>query len=386
MINTIMMPRDMRVGGGAIDQIGDLAQQLGSARPLVVTDAFLVRTGLAERVLTALRETGLRPKLFADTVPDPTSESLLAGLEALKDGDCDAVIRLGGGSPMDTAKALALLAIRGGEMIDYKAPLTNTGPALPIIAVPTTAGSGSEATQFTIITDSETGEKMLCSGPAFLPVAAVIDYELTLSAPPRLTADTGIDALTHAVEAYVSKKANPFSDALCLTAISTIGAHLRSTYADGQCTTGRAAMMLAATQAGIAFSNSSVALIHGMSRPLGSHVGIAHGMSNAMLFPAVTEFSVPHATARYADCARAFGAAETDTADGEAATAFVAAIRDLCRDLRVPTPQVYGVDEVRFREMVPLMAEQALASGSPLNNPRVPSADEIADLFHRIYS
>jgi alcohol dehydrogenase class IV len=386
VIHKIMMPRDMRVGGGAISQIGDIAQNLGSTRPLVVTDAFLVKTGLAERVLTTLRETGLQPRLFADTVADPTSDSLDAGLEAIKDGDCDAVIGLGGGSPMDTAKALALLAVQGGEMVSYKAPMTNTGPALPIIAVPTTAGSGSEATQFTIITDSRTDEKMLCSGPAFLPVAAVIDYELTLSAPARLTADTGIDALTHAVEAYVSKKANSFSDALCLTAISTIGTNIRRTFADGQDTTGREAMMLAATQAGIAFSNSSVALIHGMSRPLGSHFHIAHGLSNAMLFPTVTEFSVPRATARYADCARAFGAADAETSDAEAAAAFVAAIRELCGDLQVPTPQAYGVDEQRFRELVPVMAEQALASGSPLNNPRVPTADEIAELFHQIYS
>lgn len=174
-----------------------------------------------------MESAGLTPTVFSETVPDPTTDSLDAGLAALKAGECDVVVGLGGGSPMDTAKALALLAVQGGDMSRYKAPARNDGPALPIIAVPTTAGSGSEATQFTVITDTRSDEKMLCAGPAFLPVAAVIDYELTLSMPARLTADTGVDALTHAVEAYVSKKANPFSDALCLSAITTIGKCLR---------------------------------------------------------------------------------------------------------------------------------------------------------------
>lgn len=184
--------------------------------------------------MTTLEHAGLQPRLFAGTVPDPTTDSLGAGLTLLREHGADSVIGFGGGSPLDTAKALGLLGVQGGRMRDYKAPRTNLGPALPVIAVPTTAGSGSEATQFTIITDSATDEKMLCSGPAFLPIAAVVDYELTLSMPPRLTADTGVDALTHVVEAYVSRKANPFSDGLALNAIRTIGRHLRRVYADGE--------------------------------------------------------------------------------------------------------------------------------------------------------
>jgi len=270
-------------------------------------------------------------------------------------------------------------------MARYKAPMRNTGPALPIIAVPTTAGSGSEATQFTVITDTRSDEKMLCAGPAFLPVAAVIDHELTLSMPARLTADTGVDALTHAVEAYVSKKANPFSDALCLTAISTISKYLRRAYNDGQDTQARAGMMLAATQAGIAFSNSSVALVHGMSRPLGGHFHIAHGLSNAMLFPAVTEYSAKYAAMRYAHCARAFGVAGPQTSDGRATAALVDGLKSLCEVVAVPTPAAYGIDQTEWQQRIPVMAEQALASGSPINNPRVPSVEEIADLYMTIY-
>ncbi|MGU3583714.1 iron-containing alcohol dehydrogenase [Rhodococcus sp. C26F] len=376
----------MRVGGGAVDEIGEVVAGLGLARPLVVTDKFLVGTGAVDRMVAQLEAAGLHPAVFAETVPDPTTASLEAGVAAVAEHDADCVIGFGGGSPMDTAKALGLLARQGGHMRDYKAPRDNIGPALPVIAVPTTAGSGSEATQFTVISDSETDEKMLCPGLAFLPVAAIVDYRLTLTMPPRLTADTGVDALTHAIEAYVSRKANPFSDSLALVAIGTIGQVLQRVYADGQDAEARERMMLAATQAGIAFSNSSVALVHGMSRPIGAHFHVAHGLSNAMLFPAVTEFSVDAAESRYADCARALGAASADASDATAAADLVVALKELCRDVEVPTPKSYGIDKQTWDERVPLMAEQALASGSPNNNPRIPTAEEIRELYGRIYA
>ncbi|UNN04827.1 iron-containing alcohol dehydrogenase [Rhodococcus opacus] len=385
MASPIALPRIMRIGGGAVAEIGEVVSSLGLTRPLVVTDSFLVGTGAAEQMIKTLESTGLSPRLFADTVPDPTTDSLDAGLAAIAEHDCDSVIGFGGGSPMDTAKALGILGRQGGQMRDYKAPRNNTGPALPVIAVPTTAGSGSEATQFTVITDSVSDEKMLCPGLAFLPIAAVIDYELTVSMPPRLTADTGVDALTHAIEAYVSKKANPFADSLALTAIGTIGRVLRRAYTDGSDAEAREQMMLAATQAGIAFSNSSVALVHGMSRPIGAHFHVAHGLSNAMLFPAVTAFSVRAAESRYADCARALGVATTGDDNTTAANNLVDALRELCRDVAVPTPKAYGIDKARWDELIPLMAEQALGSGSPTNNPLVPTDAEIRDLYAQIY-
>lgn len=319
-------------------------------------------------------------------MPDPTTASLDAGVRAVHEHDADCLVGFGGGSPMDTAKALGILAVQGGHMRDYKAPRRSAGPALPVVAVPTTAGSGSEATQFTVISDSHTDEKMLCPGLAFLPIAAIVDYRLTLTMPPRLTADTGVDALTHAIEAYVSRKANPFSDSLALVAVDTIGRSLRRVYTDGRDEPAREAMMLVATQAGIAFSNSSVALVHGMSRPIGAHFHVAHGLSNAMLFPAVTAFSVRSAEARYADCARALGVASADTADSTAADDLVTALTDLCRDVEVPTPKTYGIDRATWEEKIPVMAEQALASGSPDNNPKVPSADEIREIYGRIYA
>ncbi|WP_269082807.1 iron-containing alcohol dehydrogenase [Allosalinactinospora lopnorensis] len=298
----------------------------------------------------------------------------------LDDGDADCVVGIGGGSSMDTAKAVALLGTGDTEMRAYKAPVTTDVPALPVVAVPTTAGSGSECTRFTIITDSETDEKMLCGGLAFLPQTALVDYELTVGMPPRLTADTGVDALVHAIEAYVSVKANPFTDTLALAAMRTISANLRTAYADSSARAAREAMTLGATQAGLAFSNSSVALVHGMSRPIGAHFGVAHGLSNAMLMPAVTGFSIPDAPVRYADCARAMGIADSSETHDSATARLVDELHRLNRDLAVPSPREYGIDEQRWHELVPLMAAQARDSGSPANNPRVPATAEIEDL------
>jgi alcohol dehydrogenase len=382
----ISLPRIAKIGAGAVEEIGDLIVQLGYTRPALVTDTFMTTTGVSQQVLDRLSAAGLSPAMFDGVVPDPTTDSLDDGVKVITGHGADVVIGLGGGSPMDSAKAMAVLAPNAGRMRDYKAPRNYTGPALPIVAIPTTAGSGSEATQFAVITDSESNEKMLCPGLSFLPVAVVVDFELTISMPPRLTADTGVDALTHAIEAYVSRKANPFSDGLALTAIRTIGAHIRTAYADGSDPVAREAMMLASMQAGMAFSNASVALVHGMSRPIGAHFHVAHGLSNAMLLPAITAFSLSGAEQRYADCARALGVAPESADDGLAAQTLVESLRELCSELAVPTPSSYGIDRARWDELIPLMATQALESGSPANNPVVPSAADIESLYATVYA
>lgn len=386
MVSAITFPRIVRLGAGALETLPAVLGELGLTRPLLVTDAFLAGNGAVARLRAITASAGVELAVFADTVPDPTTDSLAPGLQAARAHAADCVIGFGGGSPMDTAKALALLVAQGGEMRSYKAPRVNAGPALPIIAIPTTAGSGSEATQFTVITDSATDEKMLCPGLAFLPVASIIDYELTISMPPRLTADTGIDALTHAIEAYVSRKANPISDGLALSAIRTIGGYLDRAYRDGNDRQAREAMMHAATQAGMAFSNASVCLVHGMSRPIGAHFHVAHGLSNAMLLPEITAFSLAGAPRRYAECARALGVAAARHSDDAAAEALLDAIRTMCHAMDVPTPRDYGIDENRWHQLIPLMAEQALASGSPANNPVVPSHAEIEQLYRNVYA
>lgn len=385
MVANISFPRFVKLGPGAVEELGSVLMDLNVDRPLLVTDAFMVGNGSADRLMKIIEAAGKSAGLFAETVPDPTTDSLTAGIEAVTAHAADAVIGFGGGSPMDTAKALAVLSKQGGVMRDYRAPRVYAGPALPIIAIPTTAGSGSEATQFTIITDVSTDEKMLCPGLSFLPVASIIDSELTMSMPPRLTADTGVDALTHAIEAYVSKKANPISDGLALSAMRTIGAYLLRAYRDGEDREARENMMHASTQAGMAFSNASVCLVHGMSRPIGAHFHIAHGLSNAMLLPAVTRFSISGARGRYADCARQLGAAERHDSDDAASDKLLEFIDTLCADVEVPAPSIHGVDRTRWDELIPLMAEQALASGSPSNNPVVPTAEQIADLYREVF-
>jgi alcohol dehydrogenase class IV len=309
-----------------------------------------------------------------------------AGVAVLQAGSFDCLIALGGGSPIDTAKAMAVLAANGGQMRDYKVPGEIPKLGLPLIAIPTTAGTGSEVTRFTVITDSERDEKMLIMGLACCPAAAIVDYQLTLSMPWRLTADTGLDSLTHAIEAYVSRKASPFTDGLARAAMALIAKHIRSACREPGDAGAREAMMLGATQAGMAFSNASVCLVHGMSRPLGAFFHVPHGLSNAMLLPEITAFSAPAALARYGDCARAMGIAGESEGNQAAVARLLDELRQLNCDLEVPTPKAYGIDERRYGELLPVMASQALASGSPGNNPRVPSADEIIDLYKRVYA
>ncbi len=385
MTSSIVQPRQMIIGAGAIKQLVPVLQKLGLKRPFIVTDSFMVQSGNVARLTQPLDEAGMSYQVFSDTVPDPTASSIDNGVQALKQHDPDCVVALGGGSPLDSAKAIAFLARYGGQMSDYKVPVVNDLPGLPMVAIPTTAGTGSEATRFTIITDEATDEKMLCVGVAFCPEVALVDYELTLSKPRRLTADTGIDSLTHAIEAYVSKKQNPFSDGLAQLAMAALARNLRTVCNEPDNRPAREAVMLAATQAGLAFSNSSVCLVHGMSRPIGAFFHVPHGLSNAMLLPAVTEFSIDAAPERYADCARFMGVATSDDSNDTANQKLLAELRQLNKDLDVPTPKEYGIDKDKYFSLLTTMAEQALASGSPSNNPKVPTIEEMVDLYTQIW-
>ena len=380
-----LVPSILILGGGSFSRITEVLTRLRCKRPLIITDAFLASTGLAIRLRDAVVLAGMECSIFADTVPDPTTEVVDAGVRAFVEGRHDSLIGLGGGSPIDTAKAIGLLVSNGGRVRDYKvpSPIPNAGP--PHIAVPTTAGTGSEVTRFTVITDSSSEEKMLIAGSSLMPSAAVVDYELTLSMPARLTADTGTDSLTHAIEAYVSRKANAFSDMFALRAMNILWNNLPVAFNEPGDRKAREAMSLGATLAGIAFSNSSVALVHGMSRPLGAFFHIPHGLSNGMLLPAVTSFSAPAAPARYAECARVMGICDSGTRDEDAAATLVRSIYRRNEDLKVPSLRSYGIEESRFLVLISTMAAQALASGSPQNNPRVPTADEIEQLYRDIW-
>ena len=386
MSHRIVLPRLMEIGAGASQQLAAVLGGLGCSRPLIVTDRMMVELGYAARLAEQLEQAGIASRCFADTEPEPTAASIRAGVQMVREGDFDSIVALGGGSPIDSAKAIGILGKFGGEMRDYRFPRDVSDAGLPLIAIPTTAGTGSEVTRFTIITDETSDEKMLCAGLGFMPVAALIDYELTLSLPPRVTADTGIDALTHAIEAYVSRKASLYSDAQALEAMRLLAPNLRAAFHEPRNLAAREAMMLGATLAGIAFSNASVALVHGMSRPIGAFFHVPHGLSNAMLLPAVTAFSIPAAPERYADCACAMGVASEGDSVEAANDKLLSELRALNKELQVPSPAQFGIARERFFELRETMARQALASGSPGNNPRVPSEAEIIDLYETVWN
>ncbi len=381
----IVAPRFMLVGGGTAGRIGEVLAKFGLSRPLVVTDPVMVSTGLVRRVIDPLEKAGITVGVFSDTIPEPTDTVVVAGVKHLRAGSYDCLIGFGGGSPIDTAKAMAILAMGDAPMSAYKVPFAADQGALPVIAVPTTAGTGSEATRFTVITDAVRDEKMLIAGLGALPLAGIVDYELTFSVPKRTTADTGIDAYSHALEAWVSKRATPFSDALAVSAMELIAPNLLAAYHEPQNAKAREAMMLGAMQAGIAFSNASVALVHGMSRPIGAHFHVPHGLSNAMLLPAVTRFSVPAAVARYAEAARRSGFATASDSDERAADKLADGLAAWNAALSVPTPRGFGIEPAVWQAKKELMAEQALASGSPANNPRVPDKGEIMALYDVVW-
>jgi len=373
------------VGGGKVNAVGSILGELGLKRPIVVSDPFMLQSGVVGKVSKSLADHGVAHETWAESIPDPTTESVAKCMSEIEKGSHDCIIAVGGGSSMDTAKAAGVLSVHKGQMRDYKAPFQMDAPSLPIIAIPTTSGSGSECTRFTIVSDSETEEKMLCMGTAYLPTVAIIDYELTLTKPWSLSAETGLDALCHAMESYVSVKSNSFSDALALASLEKIGRALRTVCKEPSNHDARAQMSLASTEAGLSFSNSSVTLIHGMSRPLGCVFHVSHGLSNAMLLPKVTEFSINGNFSRYANVARQLGLAKAGATDEHVAKAFPGKLAELTAELKIPTLKEYGIDASDFRKAVPKMASDALASGSPNNNPIVPDQSQIQDLYEKIY-
>ncbi len=382
-IGRVQSPKVIRIGGGVAKEVAEVLEQLGLSRPLIVTDTNLVELGHVSTVTDVLDGSNIAWAIFDGVVEDPTDTCVDAGLTAFRGGDFDCIIGLGGGSPMDTAKAISFMSVNAGHVRDYKAPrqIDKCGP--PVILIPTTGGTGSELTRWCVITDTEKTEKYNLSGLACVATVALIDWTFTTTKPWRITADTAVDSLTHAMEAYVSRKAFAYTDAFALAAMPAIASHVRNACAEPENGEARNALMLAAAQAGMAFSNASVALVHGMSRPIGAHFHVAHGLSNAMLLPEITDFSVSSATSRYADCARVMHFASDTDSDDIACGRLVENLRLLNADLKVPSPSTLG--HSASKETFTLMAQQALASGSPQNNPKVPSEAEIVALYEKIW-
>lgn len=303
-------------------------------------------------------------------------------LAIFKEQSCDLIVALGGGSCIDAAKAVALLATNETELIEYvggKKEIEND--LVPVIAIPTTAGTGSEVTDALVVTHTTKDIKMMIKQPKITPKVAIVDPILTQSAPKMLTVATGIDALCHALEAYISRKSHPLTDTLALSSIKLIVENIQRVYVDGKDLEARSQMALASMQAGIAFSNSSVCLVHGMSRPIGALFHVPHGISNAMLLSAVLDFSLESCTEKLAQIGRAILENVDTDSDDVVAEKTVLYIKQLCVELGIPNLKAWGINDEQFENSLEKMATDALASGSPGNNPRIPTKEEIIDLY-----
>jgi len=375
------VPATIHVGVGCHEKVAAEATRIGGGGVLVVTDANVRATPLAGKVIEQLSAAGILRGVFSDIPGEPTTTEVEKGLAALQAAKADTVVAIGGGSVIDTAKSVAVMATNDGSIVDYKGAGKIKKPKLPLVVVNTTAGTGSEVTRFAIITDPATSVKMLIADPHLIPDVAIDDPLLTVTCPRLVTASTGLDALTHAIESYISVRATALSDVLALSAIRKIGQSLRAAFTNGEDLAARTLMHLASLEAGMSFSNASVALVHGMARPIGAYFHKAHGISNAVLLPQVMEWSMPGAPGRFAEIARALGVDTTRLSEAQAAERGVAEVQALCRDLQIPGLAGLGIDPAKLMALAATMAKDALDSGSPANNPRVPSLEEIVDLY-----
>ena len=378
---TFRIPRVVITGSGASEQAGEESRKLGVKKALIVTDPNLVKLGIVDGVKQSLQRSEVSFAIFDGVLTEPTVEFVQEGLKAYQENRCDFLLAVGGGSPMDTAKAIAVMVTNTGSIEDYPGLGKIPQKGRPIIAIPTTAGTGSEVTPFTIITDTRRNVKMLIGSPFIIPEVAIVDPSLTLTLPQDITAATGIDALTHAIEAYVSVKAQPMSDIFSLSAIELISGNLRQAWSNGNDIEAREKTMLGALQAGIAFGNSSVALVHGMARPVGAYFHVRHGASNAALLGVVMDFSLTGNPTRYARIAQAMGEDISALSALEAAQLGAKAVKKLIKDIKVPSLRELGVDKEKLDKLAPKMAEDAIASGSPANNPRPVTKEEIIELY-----
>ena len=383
MAREFIMPGHIISGPGALEQAGTWFASFGK-KAFIVTDQMMIQLGNCQKLEEVLKAHGVDYYIFSEITGEPTDLMVKKGLAAYKEQSCDFLIALGGGSAIDAMKAVASLAESGGEISDYMGKEIQVKTP-PMAAIPTTAGTGSEATQFTIITDTEKDIKMLLKGRVLMPDMAVIDARFTMTAPPKITAATGLDALCHGIEAYTSRKAQPMSDTFALSAVKRIFRYLPKAYRDGKDQEAREQMALAALEAGIAFNNSSVTVIHGMSRPIGALFRVAHGLSNAMLMKECLTFALSGAKERFGDLGRAVGVASENDTDAEAGRKFLAGVEALVKELDIPDLEGAGIQREKFFELIDKMAHDAMESGSPQNTMRDITEEEVKEIYKKLW-
>ncbi|SMC76242.1 iron-containing alcohol dehydrogenase [Sporomusa malonica] len=373
------MPPVTIMGVGCLEDIADYIKPMGFKKALIVSDKVLVQIQLTKKLTDLLDKMEVGYVIFDGAQPNPTVGNVNAGLKLLKDNDCDFVISFGGGSPHDCAKGIALVAANGGKIEDYEGVNKSAKPQMPLIAVNTTSGTASQMTRFCIITDESRHIKMAIVDWHTTAVIAVDDAELMVAMPPSLTAATGMDALTHAIEAYVSIIATPVTDCAAIKAIELIAGYLRRAVANGNDMEAREMMTYAEYLAGVAFNNASLGYVHAMAHQLGGFYDLPHGVCNAILLPAVEDYNAKVVPERFVEVAKAMGKDVAGMPAAEAAAVALAAIRELSADIGIPA----GLKDLKgFSESdIPTLAANALKDACGLTNPKQATQEEIEAIY-----
>lgn len=378
-----VIPNHTVVGTNVLGEAAPLLKKMGN-KAFIVTGRHVAVSDMMKQLTALLDENGIDCIIFDGITGEPTDTMIENGVEMLKSSGCDFIIGIGGGSPLDSAKAIAAMAVNEGSIADYNGKEI-TGEILPLAAIPTTAGTGSEATKFTVITDSEKGIKMLLKGDVLVPELAIVDSSFTVGAPKTVTSATGLDALTHAVEAYTSRKAFSMTDTLAVSAVKRIMKYLPIAYREPDNSLAREQMSIAALEAGICINNSSVTIVHGMSRPIGALFHVPHGMSNAMLLKECLSFAVSGAYEKFANLGRETGVASDSDSDETAAEKFIDSLQNICDVCEIPTLEQYGIDRDEYYSKISKMATDAVASGSPANTVKEVTVDDCIEIYKKLY-
>lgn len=373
------IPTVTLMGIGSHKELGAQIKSLGGKKPFICTDKGITQAGITSQIVELIKkDTGIDPVIFDDTHPNPTDKNVHDGLKVFLDKKCDMIITLGGGSSHDAGKGIGITAANGGNIRDYEGVNKSTKAMPPFIAINTTAGTASEMTRFCIITDTGRKVKMAIVDWRVTPNLAINDPLLMVGMPPSLTAATGMDALTHAIEAYVSTIATPVTDACALQAIRLISKWLRGAVAYGKDMEARDKMAYAEYLAGMAFNNASLGHVHAMAHQLGGFYDLPHGVCNAILLPHVERFNMIAKMSRFADIARAMGEPVDGLSERQAAERALEAIKTLSLDVGIPSGlKELGVNEKDLR----VMAENAQKDACGLTNPRCPKIEDVIEIY-----
>lgn len=377
---TFELPTRISFGAGAVSALPEEIHALDASSVLLVSDPGLVAAGVVDRVVTLLRESGFEPAVFTDVEPEPDAKGVMAAAELARVSGADVIVGVGGGSALDTAKSAALMARNPGHIRDFVGLNVPSEPGIPVIALPTTAGTGSECAIWAVISEKERHGKYGVGGRNMTATVALCDPVLTVTLPTRQTVGTGADALAHALESYVNKATQPFSEALSEKAMELIATSFRTAVFNGADLEARSNMMIAATMAACAFAPTRLGLAHAMAMPLGARAKIPHGDVIAILLPEVMRFNAVAAQPKFAEIARIFGVDTRTLSLRQAADAGVEAVSVLLSDVGAPAKlSAYGVTEADLEEL----AVESMESGNVVVNPRPTRTEDLIDIMRR---